>query len=428
MKLFPNGVKRLWYDVEVYRNIHDASRTKLNAWTVDHPRRRKRKHGQRPGGEGYGTTKLSSKKVVYDDEARPGRIPRRQYEQQRRLVEDLSKVGPLVALWIPPIIGYLPMLLAMFAPRQVLSRQFLNDYEVHQYAELEYRQRKSLFPTVASMFWTMTAPRQVVVREGKQVGAILQETEPPQRQETGEGVEVEEKGQEFDAAGPIIDAFPYYPVFTDAGNIVVNRGDDIVTTGNPDTISDSVLKSSAHRELLAGVLTSVDDMPREYLVPFALAVGINQNFPLWFSRFVTDRLTPSRWLRYRVNRVALVVAEDDDNLLLENYHLDGCQSLTEVEAMDACLMRGLPIGIPTADQRVCLTNHLNTIASVKERLATLRQRQQPDTEEEDNDDENDGIGQPMTQAEKQSFGLFTLHIPIIRDFFKQQQQQKVKHA
>lgn len=268
---FPKGVARLVKDCQLYKLIHDASHAPLNAWTIDRP--------------SYKNDVSHGSFYIYSDKVPPGRIPRRQYEQQRRAAVDIGALAPIILLWIPPIIGFLPIILGAMAPRQVLSRQFHNEYEIYHNAELEYQQRKKEFPGLAEMFWSTTV-----------LGHRASELNFPCDKE--------------DAAGPIIDALPLYSLFANA-------------TG-----------ASSKRQLQLGVLQSVDSFPREYLVKLALAVGVNQNLPGWLSTVVTE-WSPKRWLQYRVRQTAQAVSEDDRLLLLERYDEDGCSSLTDVEALDA---------------------------------------------------------------------------------------------
>jgi hypothetical protein len=268
---FPTGVKKLMKDYELYKNIHDASRTRLNAWTLDHP-----------------LTKKTPPETNFEINAivtRPGRIPRRQYEQQRRATVDIGTSAPVILLWAVPMIGYVPMILGVAAPRQVLSRQFHNEFEIYHYAELEYQQRSKEFSGLAEMFWNTTP-----------LGHRASEINIPSDKE--------------DAAGPIIDALPLYSIFA-------NHTD-----------------GSSKHQLVQGALQSVDSIPRKYLVKLALAIGVNQNLPGWLSPFVTE-WSPKWWLQYRVRQTAQAVVEDDRLLLFERHHEDGCSSLTDVEVMDA---------------------------------------------------------------------------------------------
>jgi hypothetical protein len=128
-------------DYGLYKNISDAQQTPRNAW----------KH----------------------------RIPRREQEQQRQITQDMTVVLPLVLLWLPPIISYAAVLLAVMAPRQVLSRQFWNDYEQMEYASIEWKQRKAMYRT-ALADWTVRASTRkqfaVLNRPRDMAGPVLDST------------------------------------------------------------------------------------------------------------------------------------------------------------------------------------------------------------------------------------------------------------
>jgi hypothetical protein len=200
---FPEGVKELFHDCLRYKNIHDASKTPLNAWTIHHPKR------------GF---------FIFEDELRPGRIPRRQYEQQRQLRNDFRTMLPLVIIWIPPIIGFLPPILAMIAPRQVMSRHFHNPYEIISYAQIEYRQRKEVYIELGDMFWSSFQA------STSSVNAVASS-----------------KGGPGDAGGPFfVDATAiYYTAFAD--------------DHRPNPAS----------KIPPGIVSALDDLPREYLVSSA---------------------------------------------------------------------------------------------------------------------------------------------------------------
>jgi hypothetical protein len=269
--VFPGGAMRLIQELVLYKNIHDASRTSLNAWTLNHPFRKS------PGNKAY---------HIYDGELRPGRIPRRQHEQQRRAIVDVTAVAPILILWLIPVFGYVPMFLAVAAPRQILSRQFHNEFEIYHYARLEYEQRKIEFAGLMDLFWNAAS----VDRHAR-------------------GLRISSKGK--DTAGPVVDALPLYPIF-----------------------SGSVKGIHQDPQLRANIFPSVSSAPPQYLVKLALAVGVNQHLPGWLSPAVT-KWSPQMWLRYRVRRIALFVAEDDELLLMENQDEHECASLTDIEVMDA---------------------------------------------------------------------------------------------
>ena len=305
---FPAGVKRLYSDMLRYKNIHDASRTRLNAWTIR----------RNPLYHGFNDMPF----IIVDEELRPGRIPRREHEEQRRLKEDLRKVIPVVALWAVPFIGTLLVFCAVLAPRQSLSRQFLNPYQKQLYASIEYRQRQENFETLGEYVFTS------LMISAKRINISLLEE---------------------DAAGPIIDLMPFYVVFT-------------------NELPEAQAKNFV---LPVGKLASLESYPREHLISLALANGLYQHLPNLLSS-LGARLCP--WLKHEVRRIGTDIAVDDTLLLEEAYDSNGCESMTDEEVLDACLMRGLPVTVPLEEMRVCLTNHLSMIRTLKERVPSEKHK------------------------------------------------------
>lgn len=302
IKSFPSGAKQLYSDVLRYKNIHDASRTPHNAWTVHrNPLYR-------------GNYKLPF--IIMDEELRPGRIPRREHEEQRRLKDDLRKVLPVIAIWAIPFIGYLPMLFAVVTPRQTLSRQFFNQYQRELYASIEYRQCQSHFCTLGEYVFSsaMISAKRLDISKLKE-----------------------------DAAGPVLDLMPFYVMFS-------------------DTLPEEQTK---HFILPVGKLAHLESYPREHLISLALANGLYQHLPDSFSTMAA-RMCP--WLKQEIRRIGNNIATDDTLLLEEAYDSNECQSMTDQEVMDASLMRGLPVTVSYDEMRVCLTHHLSMIRTLKERV------------------------------------------------------------
>lgn len=355
---FPKAILLLYYHCKRNQDIVDASCTKLNAWTINHPLRRRYRKFYKDDTSQKGNDAAAREQSqdssnpfhIYQDEGTPGRIPRRQFEQHRRVRNDLSVVLPVVMLYAIPVVGYIPMVLAIIAPRQVLSHQFHNEFEKVYFPMLEYNQRRDEFPDLMEAFWKMTSTTH-------KPETILQRCDNPQHEQN-------------DAAGPWIEGLQFHSVFAN-------------------------LSGASHLyHLRRGVLSSVEIIPREYLTRLALAVGIHQSFPPPLNRWVT-RLAPSIWLRYRVRQVAHDVSHDDHLLLLEEYHKDGCVRMTALEVLHACLIRNLPIDCSVDEMRRCLTNHLKMIDEVKRGIPP-------------------GV---LTEG----FGVFTLHLVILRDYFKRVQ-------
>jgi LETM1-like protein len=421
---FPDAARKVWADYLLNQNITDTSTTPLNAWTINHPilnRKRKRqdshdktqstRHSSRAGNFHDETNAKEASKIsaTLSRKTTRTRVPWRQLQQQRRIQQELRFILPIVALCMPPGIGYITMLLAFGAPRQVLTRHFFNEYETQHFARLEYEQRLQNYEAVAR--------RCLLVVGG--TSSVAQEPEEDWnhvylKNDLNQIVHENYEQGRLDTAGPIIDALPLYLRFFSS------------TPADASSLGRTTTSTSCRGDGVNGACWSSTLLySREHLSRLAMAAGaVFPSLPAWLSRRLCDTVAPTSWLSHRIRHRARMVAEDDENLLFwisqqeegsnNNDNLDPCWSLTEIEVRDACLLRGLPVemtevaaansntakitksslktrSLDIHDMRKCLVNHLNMIASVKQRL-------------------------PVQEHNTEGFGLFTLHLPIIRHF------------
>ena len=422
IRIFPTSVSRLWKDWLLYQNIRDAAATPRNAWTIPGTTTTTTTKNANNNTVDAGQTVVSTAEVplLVAKQMVHSHIPWRQREQQRRFLDGLSTVLPVVVLWCVPIVGYVPMLLAIAAPRQLLSRHFHNDYEAVQYNRLAYRQRHAHFAAVVRGMCSIRTKKDDVVSDDETTPATWIET---WHKNCGGGAAV-------DAAGPVLDnLLPFYQA-------VFARSSSTPT----GTISNGPLW-----------LSSVDRFPRNYLVHFALAVGVYETFPSSSWSATLAQWSPSWYLRRRVRHIALTVEDDDHALLLQRETSFGAKrgaavvaQLTEMEVTDACLVRGLPIihinigehddddghqyrPLTAEQMRKCLSNHLDMLASLEEQIAAqqLQQQAQDDSESHRNSD-GDNCSPPQQQRRRrrllsvneEALGLFTLHLTILRDHLK----------
>jgi hypothetical protein len=150
---FPIGLKALYKDVQQYYNIISASSTVNNAWA-------------KRGGLHH--------------------IPRRQAEQQRKLVRDLAKVAIPVSFATLPVIGNSIFIFCAWKPSFFLSNHFYKKEYHRKFMHDEYRNRVGAYVNCAEDFWNtiMMQPSDIHLQiEGN------------------------------DEAGPIFDALPLYRVF-----------------------------------------------------------------------------------------------------------------------------------------------------------------------------------------------------------------------
>lgn len=336
---FPSSVKMLWKDLLLYQNIRDAAATKRNAWTVQagHP--------------------FSVEEARVASQAMHSRIPWRQREQQRRFLEDLSTVLPVVVLSMVPVVGYIPTFLSVAAPRQLLSRHFHNEYEMFHYNRLAYQQRRAYFPKVREHF---------LARAPDEARALVSA-----RTHEKDGT-TDDAAEEFSSA--------LLPILRSA--FIDSRG--------------------------GKALPALEHFPRTYLEHVALAVGVYQTFPPQVAGWLVWS-SPSWWLRRQVRYMAVTVADDDYALSQESLGTpttlgdDVVATLTDLELADACLMRGLSVDDLTFyDMRARLMNHLHQISSLREQITAGMKKGELEHPEHD-----------------EALGLCTLHLAIMRDIGRQ---------
>jgi len=264
---------------------------------------------------------------------------RRPQEQLRQISRDLQVTLPTVAAFVfIPFVGYTFLALGMMFPRLLLSRQFHTKEQRWHFATKEFGERRGYYDRLNADFWgscMRSMPRLALTdrnikKNSVQHGHIPQFLEPLTYQ-----------GQ--DAGGPLLTESSIdllYQLFFQSGG---NTAPSIATLQN----------SHIHS------LALVNNLAAPLLLPSSLS-------PLFLQTCL-----PCRYLQYKLK----ILAEDmimDDAALIEEGQIDiKCTGMTEEEVLDACWMRGLPVGrfaTCTGDSgteedevkmmRVSLTNHL----------------------------------------------------------------------
>jgi len=242
-----------------------------------------------------------------------------------------------------------------------LSRQFHTTYEIEAFACIEYRQRRDSFLTLGDHFWNsiMVNPATIKFSVAR-----------------------------HDAAGPVIDLLPFYKVFSDQP----------LPDNSNNSHSDD--KGSYDIPTKPSLLSDLDSYPREHWIALAHVAGTHHSFRKELSHTLTD-LSPSWWLELSIRRIGNEVYEDDKLLLEEEYDSNGCQSLTNQEVVDACLLRGLPVTVSYDEMRQCLTNHLSMIRQLNTSL------KKSNIEAKSLNSLHDDKGE-------EGYKLFVLHLPALR--------------
>mmetsp|Transcript_16614 Transcript_16614/g.19248 ORF Transcript_16614/g.19248 Transcript_16614/m.19248 type:complete len:357 (-) Transcript_16614:59-1129(-) len=276
LKSFPSGMKQLYYDLKTYQHIQDASKTKTNGWS-----------------------KMKE-------------MPRRQQEQQKRILREVQKVVVPATLAAVPILGNFFVILMALSPRFFLSDHFFSKNQVRLYVSDEYLRHLKHFKTCANEFWaTMntpsSAPKDKIVKSLKIEG--------------------------YDKAGPIIENIePLYKLFQQSKGYQVHW---------------KHFYGMGHWKYL----TNKDFIPRNRLLNIAQSTWLSSS-TIWIQ--------PSIVIRYRLMHLAHEIYRDDLILIQEKHHLQKCKLLTDDEILDACFRRCLPCGKDDdyKSMRQYLTSHL----------------------------------------------------------------------
>ena len=406
---FPNAMMALVVDDIVrYQTIIEAKNTAMNSWKVESEvasgrRTRLVGGGSKPlqalskGERAHALSLLlpESREYHYGDgldqllslTSKDHRMthstimPWRQRQQQQQTIEDLSRLTPLILLWIPPILGFIPTILAIAAP-QTFTRHFHNRYEVLQYSLIEEQQRRNEFTAVL----------------GEGFGANSKE---------------------------LLERISHFFVSTPRGG--ENRTDQLaIAINDPIGLYETLFEFSSvfHRGRLA-VCSSLDELPARYLQRLSVAMG-TQSIGIPSVNQMMASVTPAPILRSQIRKGLFNLVESDALLLVEGHDQSKCESLTDQEVFDACLERNFPIAL-TGDigkgpevvnynaMRRDLTDHMQYMASVHQHVLDkmlMRRNEQPSKERQDI--------HALSETSKERLGMFTVHIGILREHFKRQ--------
>ena len=200
---------------------------------------------------------------------------------------------------------------------------------------------------------------------------------------------------EIDAAGPVFDEqsmVTFRNLFQDLNNTTYSGND----TRNIDASAFVNLPTTyLHSLSLSSNFSSTILLPSSTLAP-------------WFLQ----AFFPSKYLQHRLLKISEDIIMDDAALLEEGQLDDGCDDMTDDEVLDACWLRGLPVGrfansgavgienTATKEREIgsmrnLLTNHLRMMSFVMV-------------------DEGSGLRSRGSLVRDSSLQLLVLHLPAIR--------------
>ena len=235
---------------------------------------------------------------------------RRPQEQLRQISRDLQVTLPTVAAFaFIPFVGYSFLLLGMMFPRLLLSRQFHTKKQRWDFATKEFGERRVYFERLNTDFWGSCMRSMPALADGGNSLNILLQRDPiPQFLEP-----LTYHGK--DAGGPLL---------TESS---INLLYQLFHHGGHKAASISTLQNTHIHSL-----SLVNNLAAPLLLPSSLS-------PLFLQTCL-----PSRYLQYKLTNLAEDMIMDDAALIEEGQIDIECSGMTEEEVLDACWMRGLPVG------------------------------------------------------------------------------------
>ena len=447
---FSNSIYKLYQDYLLYQNITSAYQTATAATSTGHTSshhhawaqryqvlcdmsRRSHRHNYTSIIESavalivqqqYSNTYQYAPNLV---------IPYCGQEQQYQFLSAIGKVTPIVLLCMIPIVGYVPMLLAILLPRQLLCYHFYNHDEILHYNDLQYQQRKRYY------YYYIGSSNDDDSRHNTTNNAILTNIR-----------RILEKYQQQQHQKSMLSSSSSSSNLTSADDIIsfyrdcASMNDDEASTKKDDTWTKTTTITNMYNIL------QLRTYPRDTLIQLALATGM-------YSSTITNRIIqyyivayciPTFVLRYHIRSLAKHILRNDQLLLCEEYLATTSLSyssskkiassfvqtnMTDVELSNACLLRGIPTtsqhstSLNPHDQ-IChsLMEHLNIVASLLQITHTqkLKMRSSPSNEKDQGDAHLPLATTAITDPDMEQIGLFMLHVPLIRGYISKQYNEK----
>ena len=269
---------------------------------------------------------------------------RRPQEQLRQISRDLQVTLPTVAAFVLiPFVGYSFLLLGMMFPRLLLSRQFHTKKQRWHFATKEFGERRGYFDRLNTDFWgycMRSMPGLTLVNRNTTAKNIIRQDPIPEFIEPL-------TYHAMDAGGPVLTESSIHLLY------------QLLIGGHTAAAISTLQNTHIHS------LALVNNLAAPLLLPSTLS-------PLFLQTCV-----PSIYLNSKLTTLAEDIVMDDA-ALIEEGHIDiKCSGMSEEEVLDACWMRGLPVGKfanrsgskldSTREEevqmmRIILTNHLEMIS------------------------------------------------------------------
>ena len=241
---------------------------------------------------------------------------RRPQEHLRQISRDLQTTLPTVAAFLLiPFVGYTFLLLGMMFPRLLLSRQFHTREQRWDFATMEYSERRQWFEKLSIDFWGSCMIRRMPL-------LLVHDSRVDDGEEAVNEPEPYLDSLQMDAGGPVFNKQSMLTLYNLFQHNKSQGGRDASKILSINNLQSTHLHSLALSNNLAAPI----------LLPFNLA-------PLFLQTCL-----PSLYLQQKLTTLAEDIIMDDSALIEEGQLESKCIGMTEEEILDACWLRGLPVG------------------------------------------------------------------------------------
>ena len=287
---------------------------------------------------------------------------RRPQEHLRQLSRDLQTTLPTVAGFFIPFVGYSFIFLGMMFPRLLLSRQFHTEDQRNEFAMDEYGQRLGWYRELNESFWGWSGRRM------PGLASTQTTTTSCNNYISAESLE-SLSYQRMDAAGPVFSGKSLLTLY------------NLLRHANHPRSNGSSTASSSPSASTEKVGPCIKDLQRSHLHSLALSNNLASPIllPSTIAPYFLQACLPMPYLQHKLTTLSESIIMDDAALIEESQLYHECSGMTDQEVLEACWLRGLPVGrfvknaiaagganvgSEVSIMRKILTNHLQMMQTI----------------------------------------------------------------
>ena len=345
IKHFNGGISRLKNDFLTSLHIREAEATRIHlARKIQNERGSRLKRGVSVDSGEYTSFDERREKWLAKHIPTASLRNRRSKLHLTQLTKDLQTTLPTVlGFLVLPGVGYAFLFLGVMFPRFLLSRQFHTEAQRREWGMEEYRIRREWYGRLNGDFWGS------FLRRAPQLIPSHYEAENTTSSDQSKSSDTLSHAS-MDAAGPVFDEQSMLRLY------------------------DLCDKLGSSKTTHLPTATALSNLPVSHLHSISLACNLSSVIPLPspFAAAFLQYCVPRTFLETKLITVAEEIIIDDLALVEEGQIEACCSDLSNDEVLDACSIRGLPVGRFVRDvtgsesseiqfMRASLTNHLRMV-------------------------------------------------------------------